>query len=244
VTAAALLAVVAGSLVGWWRTHERIPRAIRVATAETGGLYHYVGALLKPRLEEITGRPVELVVTRGTVDNSTRLFAGDADLAIMQSGAASPASHIRVLAPLYSEPVHVVVRRTADIQSVLELRDRRIGVGPQGSGMRTSALQILEHYRLTGADMSGDYFRGLREKPELDAAIVTTGMLNPDLRALLASGDFRLLPILDAEALALLRPHFHTITVPRGLYGEDPPVPEKNVLMIPVDTHCHVPISV
>ena len=63
------------------------------------------------------------------------------------------------------------------------------------------------------------------EDPTLDAAIVTTGLLNPDLETLLAAGEFTLLAVDQADAFCIRHPSFEPIAVPAGLFGVDEPVP-------------------
>ncbi|MCP4450556.1 MAG: hypothetical protein GY809_03785, partial [Planctomycetes bacterium] len=139
--------------------------------------------------------------------------------------------HIRALTPLYREPVHVIVRRGSGIRSVQDLRGRRIALGRHGSGMRRSALRVLGHYQI-GEDAihsTEHYFTNLFGDPNLEGAIVTTGILNPDLRRILRSGLFEMLPILDANALSILNPHFTPFEIPRGLFAENPTLPSEPV---------------
>ena len=70
------------SVVVWLVTRETLPRTIRVATAEKGGLYSEFGEALRSSLEEKTGRRVEIVHTRGSVENRELLASGKVDVAI------------------------------------------------------------------------------------------------------------------------------------------------------------------
>lgn len=150
-------------------------------------------------------------------------------MAILQNGAV-PMDGLTVVAPLHYDVVHVVVRRDRGIHSILDLEGKTVVLGPAGSGMRRSAEDVLDHYDLTDrvVDRSSAYFHDMLEDPSLDAAIVTTGVANTDLKQLLHSEDFELLP-LDAEALALKYAFFECFDVPRGLYAEGPPVPQTDV---------------
>ena len=109
----------------WWSTRSGLPHTIRIATAKPGNLYHTFGETLASLLERRTGRRVELVNTEGSVDNSARLERGEVDLAILQVTALdlSPPNptELAVLAPLYPEFVHVIVRADADIETVTDL---------------------------------------------------------------------------------------------------------------------------
>ncbi|MEM7350822.1 MAG: TAXI family TRAP transporter solute-binding subunit [Acidobacteriota bacterium] len=228
--AGAMSIVVIGSLTAWFLTRETLPEVIRIATAEEGGFYYQVGLAIEPLLEQRTGVDVELLVSRGSVENRELLLSGAADLAILQGGAVD-AGGLVALAPVYREPVHVIARQGSGVTELGDLAGRRVVLGPLGSGMRESAKAILQHYRieLTPAEPTRGYFKDLLAESDLDAAIVTTGLLNPDLGRVLASGRFELLPILDAEALSIRHHHFHPETIPRGFYLEGPPVPPSDV---------------
>ena len=69
------------------------------------------------------------------------------------------------------------------------------------------------------------YFLDLLEDPTLDAAVVTTGLLNPDLKTLLGAGAFSLLPLDQADAFCMRHASFEPIEVPAGLFGVEEPIP-------------------
>ncbi|HYF50962.1 MAG TPA: TAXI family TRAP transporter solute-binding subunit [Planctomycetota bacterium] len=226
----AMVGVLITSVVAWWFTRDRLPPEIRIATAAQGGLYHHVGTLLGDEISRRTGRPVRLISTNGSIENRELLLKGGVDLAILQASAASM-QKLAVIAPLYREICHVIVRRDSGIESVRDLSGRAVVIGPEGSGMRESALQVLQHYRIDVSKLkeTGRYFLDLMKDPKLEAAIVTTGMNNPDLVELLACDKFTLLPIMDAEALAVRFGFFYPANVPRGIYMEGPTVPPDPV---------------
>lgn len=223
------IAVIIISVIVWFATRDTLSKTIRVATAHEGGLYHEFGEALQKSLKEKTGRDVVLVQTEGSLENEKLLREGKVDLAIVQGGSATIAG-LSVIAPLYPEVVHVVTRQGSAIKSIDDLKSRRVVYGAKGSGMRTSAERILEHYGISKKINSPTdlYFKGLLEEESIDAAIVTTGFMNRDLQEMLASGRFVLLPIEGAEAIATKDPHFHVAEIPRGLYREGSPIPPVN----------------
>ncbi|MCP3914545.1 MAG: TAXI family TRAP transporter solute-binding subunit [bacterium] len=233
----ALIAVT--SATTWWATRERLPRELRIATAIKGGLYHEFATVLADLIEKRTGSVVVLRDSMGSLENGHLLLEGEVDLAILQATALQSHEDLRlsdlaVLAPLYPEVVHVVVRKELGITSVAELVGKNVSIGPEGSGMRESAKHLLVHYR-TDVDELGSndvYFMELESDSTLDAAVVTTGLDNPDLNRLLATGRYELLPILDAEAIDLRNPFFRPFTIPRGYFYERPALPPEDVLTI------------
>lgn len=220
------LAIIVTSVTVWLATRDTLPKTIRVATAEQGGLYHEFGEALQASLERRTGRRVEVVRTEGSVENRELLLAGKVDVGIIQGGSAA-IDGLTVIAPLYPEVVHVVGRLGFEIESIGDLKARRVVLGPEGSGMRASAARVLEHYGIPDSigDPKDAYFTSLLEDAAIDGAIVTTGFMNRDLQRVLATGNFFLFPIAAAEAIATKDPYFHVTEIPRGLYREGPPIP-------------------
>ena len=229
-----MLGVVVVSIMTWFATRESMPREIRLATAKSGGLYAEFATNFKPYLEESTGSSVKLQTTQGSVENLELLRRGEVQLAIVQAGVAD-LEGVVALAPLYPDVVHVVVRKGSGIQTIRDLAGRGVSIGPLGSGMREAAGDLLSHYGMGEEllEQNDAYFLALledREQP-LDGAIVTTGLLNPDLAKLLSDSRFELLP-LDAEAISVRYPYFEPFTIPRGMYAAAPPQPPKPVATV------------
>ena len=224
--------VLVGCLAAWFATRQTLPRKIRIATAKETGLYHEFGKALKLHLES-PGRTVELRTTEGSQSNSQLLDRGEVDLAMLQAGFLDP-QKFSIVAPLYAEALHVIVRKGRGIENAADLAGRNVALGPEGSGMRTGAQRFLRHYGIDpdGLGQNERYFADLAEDPSPDAAIVTAGFLNRDLQRLLGSGQFELLPIKNAEAVAAKDPHLRPFTIARGLYSENPAVPDQPVLTL------------
>ena len=229
-----LLAGAAASVGVWQQTRERLPETIHLATAARGGLYYEFGTLLGPELAQRTGVRVEVLETEGSVANRALLSSGEADLALIQLGTVDPEGLV-ALAPLYEDVVHVLVRADRGLETIEALDGRRILLGPADSGMRQTAQVILRHHAIeVSPEVAPLYFTALESDPTLDGAIVTSGFANPDLRRLLATGDFRLLELAQAEALATSHPLFTLRQIPMGLFRGRPAVPERPIATLAV----------
>jgi len=225
-----MLFIFVTSLTAWFFGRDRLPRSIRIATAEEGGLYYKIGHDIKPFLISETGRNVSVTSTPGSQDNYTRLRDRRAELAIIQAGSV-PVEELAIITPLFPEFFFVIVRRDSQITTVRELEGRAIALGPVGSGMRATALNVLEHFDITAKDLRSTehYFMDLLKDTTLDGAIVTTGIENPDLAKLMDSNRFVFLPILSAAAIEMEHPFLRKVEMPRGLYGELEPLPAKAI---------------
>lgn len=218
-------AVCVGSLVAWWVTRPSPSRTLRIATAVGGGLYHAEGVVIAEALRA-AGAVAEVVETAGSGENVALLLRGEVDVSIVQAGA-TPLGGLAVVTPLHRDVVLLLVchelLESGEIAAVDDLSGRRVAVGLPGSGMRASAAEILAHYRLDGrCEVVEEHFAG---GGDFDAAIVTTGIENADLAAMLGGGRYGLLP-LEADAIARKHRHFERYEIPRGFWH---PIPARPV---------------
>src|SRR5687768_13752859 len=146
-----VVAVLAG---GYWLVFKRdpLPAEIRIAAGAKGGLYHKVAEEMAVRMQDKAGRSVRVLETKGTVENKELLLNGEADLAVFQAGAA-PMDGLAGLAPLYPDMVFVLARKGSGITSVHQLSGKAVSIGPEGSGMRSLALDILGHFGINPATL-------------------------------------------------------------------------------------------
>lgn len=178
---------------------------------------------------------MRLIATQGAAQNRELLRSGGAELALLQP-SFEPMDGLAALAPVYEEAVHVIARKGRGIRALGDLQDKRVAVGAKGSGTLGDAERILAHYRIRLRDKKLLSFSALQTDAGLDAAITTSGFLNPQLAALLGSGAFELLPIGDAEALSVYFPFYAPRSIPHGLYAQRPPVPARSTLTVSMKT--------
>lgn len=228
-----VLALAVLSFVTWYATRDALPTTIRIATYSRQSFYFDVGRGLARQIEISTGKNVEVVETDGSLENLQMLVDGDVELAIFEASAL-PFDGIGVVSPLFSEAVHVIVRRGGELTSIPDLVGKRVVIGEPGSAMREDALRILEHYRLDADDVVfiGGSADDMLADESIDAAFVTTGLLSPSLEPLWTDGQFDVLPIADATAVALKHSYFFETKIPRGLYYERPPVPASDTTTV------------
>ena len=116
-----MIAILIASLLTWYITWDRLPARIRIATAQLDGQYFQFCQGLAKALEARTSSKVTVLPTDGSIDNHARLRSGEADLAIVQSGAVSLRG-LAVVAPIYREVIHVIIRKDRGIQKISDLK--------------------------------------------------------------------------------------------------------------------------
>ncbi len=216
------------SLAVWFLGRDTLPRTVRIATGQKEGIYYRLSIAMKSPLSEQARRRVVVETTNGSVDNLRMLVSGEVDLAIVQGGSV-PMDDVSVVTPLFPELVLIIVRKGSGIEEIADLAGRNVSLGLPRSGNRVSALKLLDHFEIKAAGLPDNerYFGDLLDDPSLDAAIVTAGILHPDLRKVLHTTEFELLPIPGAQAVDMLHPFLRSTEVPRGLFSEHPPIPAE-----------------
>jgi eukaryotic-like serine/threonine-protein kinase len=175
-----------------------LPGEIVIASGSEDGMYASVSKQFAENLRERTRHAVKVLPTAGSIENRQLLVTGKAHLGLLQASAVD-IEQVTVIAPLYTEFGHVIVRKGSEIETIEDLKrsDLTIVVGTEGSGNRVSALKILDVFGVTHENSSFSEldFRMIKSNRALDVAIVVTGLDNDALRTLLETGEFRLLPI-------------------------------------------------
>jgi TRAP transporter TAXI family solute receptor len=219
----------------WYAARPALPPEIRVAAGQPGGLYHTFAQDFAERLQRRTGRPVRVIVTDGSGENVGLLHDGGADLALIQTTSLTPEG-VAGVAPLFLEPLHFLVRKGSGITSPAGLAKHPVSLGRPGSGIRQNATVLLAHYGVSPEKVRDveDPFGALTGSGEVDAALVTTGWMNPTLEKVLRGGNVELIGLADPEGLAARHPWFVPTTIPRGLYSGDPMVPPEPVPTVAV----------
>lgn len=221
-----------------------LPAKIRIATGTAGGRYRAVADALGKEISARSGVPVEMVETRGSIENLTRLEQGELDLALFQPEAVGDESGdhsgIRSAGNVFSEVVVVLARRGSGISSVFDFEGKRISIGVKESGDRATALLVLEHAGFSLADIEpaalnyAEIEEGFRDAT-LDAAMVTVGLDAEFLRTISQSELATVVEVPFAEALAARHLGLQTVEIPAGSFSTSSvAVPDRAVATVAV----------
>jgi len=162
--------------------------AFTVATGPNDGSYFQIAQDIK----NVAGKEqidIQVMPTKGSIENIQLLGAGKVDLAIVQLDALRFVSDvlkkqkdfdlfdsIKVIMNLYPEEIHVLTNNN-DIQTFYQLDGKRISVGTEFGGTAITAAVLLGVYDLN-AQVSFDNFDDAMKKMEqgnLDAVMFVGG---------------------------------------------------------------------
>jgi TRAP transporter TAXI family solute receptor len=234
------LIVAAGFVVAYRLVDPAPPNTLRIATGGRDGAYTAAAERYKAILAR-DGVTLEIVHTNGAIENLKLLSDPESpiDLAFVQGGTGSPekSPELVSLASVFFEPLWIFVRSERRPRSLLELAGKRVAVGPEGSGTRVLALELLGSSgvfeRATQiSDLGGNDAVNALLKGEVDAAFFVTARPTPMLSPLLGTRDIRLLSVDLADAYTFRHQYLTSVTLPAGVISLDPPVPSQNVALL------------
>src|SRR4028118_1087897 len=149
----ALLSVVLIGVFGWQlhQDKQRVHELTLVTGKKTGNYYPFGQAIAEVVIQQNPRLRIKVVETQGADENMRRLQTNEAQLAIaLNDTPAVPQA--RVIASLFKEVFHLIVSEQSGIQSVSDLKGKRIALREQGSGSYSSFWLVSKHYGLKPSD--------------------------------------------------------------------------------------------
>jgi TRAP transporter TAXI family solute receptor len=224
---------------------EREGGNLSIATGGTGGVYSVYGAGLADVISEDLGDyKATAETTSASVDNIKLIAQQDSDVAFTLADTAIDAVEgkesfdepqpIRALAQIYTNYTQVGTTADKGIETIEDLRGKRVSVGDPGSGTEVIALRVLE---AAGLDPDKDIDRsqlGVDESVNavrdgsIDAFFWSGGLPTGAVTDLATTDDLVLVP--NAEYAQKLRGEYGEAyeedTIPADTYkGLDEDVP-------------------
>ena len=214
-------------------------RFFRIGTGGTGGTYYPVGGMIANAIstDKIN---VSAVATNGSVANVNGIVGGSMESGFSQADINAWAfsgtgiyegkpkiEELRVIANLYPESVHVIVRKGSGIKSLADLKGKRVSIDEPGSGTLVNARALLAAHGVSERDIRPEYLKQVQSAEKfkdgsLDAYFQTTGYPQGTLSELAATNGFELLPIAgDIRDKIMAQFKFFTKDqIPDGVYKD------------------------
>jgi TRAP transporter TAXI family solute receptor len=201
------------------------PRTVTMATGTEGGAYHEIGKRYRDILA-LHGITLFLIPTAGAVENLARLRdpRSGVDVSLVQGGLTSEKESpgLESLGTMFYEPLWFFHRGSLGDKGLEGLRGRRVSVGPEGSGTRILALELLARHGIDArfAELLPLGFQDAAERlvrGEIDAALVLASWESPVVRRLLAEENIELVSFPRADAHVALSPFLTKLRLPAGV---------------------------
>ncbi len=212
---------------------------LNIGTASVGGAYYAMGGGMANLVTEYAeGLTMVPVVTGGAVENPRLIQQGDVDIAISNSNIVYFAYNgmppfeqkldVRAVAALYSSIFHIIVLENSPIRSILDLKGKKVAVGPAGGGTSSTMVPVFEAYGMTPDDITASYISYTDSVTQLsdgnlDAVFMQAGYPTSALMQLRATHKIRMIDI-DAdkmEAILAKYPYYSDQILLKNVYNID-----------------------
>lgn len=214
---------------------------VNIATGGTGGVYYPLGgALAKVYNDKLDNISANSQATGASVENIGLILDDEAQIAFIQNDITyyaaegiemfedkGKAEDLRGMAIWYPEVIQIVATKGSGIETVEDLKGKKVAVGAPGSGTEANARQILEAHGITYDDIQADYLSFDEASTNLqdgnvDAAFVTAGLPTASIVELTTSTDVVIVPI-ESGVIADLSaeyPFYTEVVIEAGTYKD------------------------
>lgn len=212
---------------------------LRIGTASQGGAFYPVGQAISSLVNKhADGLTMVPVVTQGSVQNPRLVNSGEVEIAITNNnlavlankGAAmykkAGAMNLRAVGALHFSILHMMTLADSPIETIADLKGKRIAVGPAGGGTIPFLNQVLGLYGMTIEDITpsflsyGDGFSQLADG-NVDAAFALSGYPAGAVMQAQANKSLKFIALpADKLAEALKKyPNYNEVIVPKDVYN-------------------------
>lgn len=227
---------------------------ITLGTGSQTGVYYPVGGAIKDVVERETegALRVSVATSAGSVQNINDVLSGAIQFGIAQPDMqyhayhgsnhweGQPRQRLRHVFNLHPEVVTLIASEASGIESLEDLRGKRVNIGSPGSGQRGNAIDILTAVGIDpGTDLQAESLTvaecaGMLQDGRIDAYFYTVGHPNGSItEATTGRRRVRFVPIEGVEALIEAAPFYSLSKVPVHHYPRslnEEPVPSIGML--------------
>ncbi|MDL2317487.1 TAXI family TRAP transporter solute-binding subunit [Eubacteriales bacterium OttesenSCG-928-A19] len=211
---------------------------LSIATGGTSGTYYPLGGDIANLFNStIDGIKANAQATGGTAENLRLINAGDAELGTVQNDVSAYAFEgidsfdgevidtFSVITSLYPEVVQLVARADVGIDSIEDLKGKRVSVGAAGSGTYFNAIHMLEAAGMSLDDIDEQFLSfsesgDAAKNRQIDAFFCTAGIPNAAITELTSGSEAKVIALDGAtiDAMIAAKPFYVDFTIPGGTY--------------------------
>lgn len=212
---------------------------ISIGGGNTTGVYYILaGALANVITEKSENIVASAEVTGASIENCNLMHAGEMEMGVANTDIAMYAFNgetsnfpeampeLRHIAKLYTSTMHIVALEGSGIQSVADLKGKKVAVGSPGAGQRVYVEEILNEYGMTMEDIKvydlsqSEAVDALKDN-QIDAAFIHSGYPNAAVTDLSTSKDIVCITLGEdvVASLTTKYPYLGACTIPADGYG-------------------------
>ena len=224
--------------------HFKAPDNLIMTTGFESGSY----AIFGERYRQILAREnihLKLLPSSGSVENLKRLNDKSyrVDAGFVQDGMSSlsEANNLVSLGAIGYAPLWVFYRSQETFNYLSELKGKRIAIGPEGSGVRKFAIDLLKLNNSAAPptvllDLSSAAANKALLEGTVDAVMILGTEDNSLVKELLYTPKVKLMSLRQAEAYTRLIPALSHVVLPQGILDVSKKMPSQDVHLLAVTT--------
>ncbi|HTM73333.1 MAG TPA: TAXI family TRAP transporter solute-binding subunit [Pseudolabrys sp.] len=215
------------------------PRTVTMATGPAGGAYQELGLRYRDILAR-SGVRLRLVNTTGGLDNLARLRdrRSGVQAGFIQGGTTTKeeSPNVESLGTMFFEPLWLFYRKGIG-DGMERFRGRRISIGPEGSGGRALAIEIMKRTKVDAVvgellPFSPQEAADKLIAGEIDMAFVVSGWDSPVVRQLMAADGIDVANVPRPDAFIALYPFLSKVVLPSGVADLAANRPPSDVILL------------
>jgi len=216
------------------------PLRITIATGRKGTTFDYFGEKYRARFAR-AGIELNVRETAGALENLRLLRDTNSNVqaAFLTGGISNStqAPDLRSMGLIFNVPFWVFYSAGQPLESLTQLKGKRIAVGPEGSGARYVAERVLSRANIdaktaTLLPLAGDSAVAALNKGAADAALLVGGSVAPSVESLLNDSNVRLMNFSSADAFTRVFPDLVQLVLPKGVVRLDPLIPPDDITLV------------
>ena len=224
---------------------------ISIGTGGTGGVYYPLGGGIAALLSKyVPGLDATAEVTAGSIANLNLIAAGKSEMAFTMADSAWDAANglakfegkrvpLRTLAVFYPNRMHVVTIEGTGINSMKDLKGKRVSTGAPVSGTEEMAARLLEASGLSQSDFTrerlsvAESVAALKDR-KIDAFFWVGGVPTPSITDLAATPGIKIKLVDHGDASEYMRRKWGPIYVKNQILANAYPGDDRTTSNIDV----------
>ena len=233
----------------FWATYKFMrpapPSHVTIITGPNDGAYQIYAARYKEFFAR-SGITLEIKPSAGAAENLQRLQDRneEIDIGFLQSGATlgKEIEGLVSLGVIYPEPLWLFHQKDFDLTGLEALKGKRVAIGPEGSGTRSLALELLRAHAVADTPTVLSPLGGMNAaqallNKEVDAVFVVGPAQSSAVWTMLYTPSLAMFSFTQAEAYVRRFPYLSALTLPRGTIDLPQNIPPKDMSLIAPSTN-------
>ncbi|RXJ87504.1 TAXI family TRAP transporter solute-binding subunit [Arcobacter sp. CECT 8985] len=214
-------------------------KEITIVTGSKDGNYYKTALKYKQLLEKVKVK-VNLLTSKGSIENIKLLNENKADVAFIQNGTitSDETKNIKAIASTYYEPLWVFYRNDGyKIDYLIQLITKRISIGEIGSGTYDLSSQLLKDNGISKDNskiltLSNNEAKNALINKKIDAMFIVSSPNSKIINQLLADPNINLISFKRAKAYSRKYSYLQSIKLYEGTIDLYKNLPDENINLL------------